>query len=603
MNKYSIAMITYDDMDTIQNTLDNVRPYIVSDFVIVDGGSTDGTLETLKKFRDEVGEDKVLLLEKKWNHDFEVQKNFALDNTKEEWRVLIDADEKLEHLLWNQLPWHIWDAERNDVDCISLPRINIVDGLDQEMVERQGWQLSYFQWVNYPDYQERIYKRNCRYSGRTHERIIGAKKNAALIGQHIVHRKSAARQQRGIDREHDQYQLEAKLTAKRINVSSNKKLIVHYLHHLGLGGTAKVVQLLAKYFPKDDEFHHTLAFKAHGEREREPHFEEYLGKDNLICFASAPEFLYIMRELKPHIVHRQTAGGPEFPFVKPLDSFAKHLVSTAIFGSTDDTIDISKCVYISNNLQHCAGHIGKDATLIRIPVESPRTDEDLRAELDIPKDAFVFGRVGRDDGDIYDPVNLDSYAMVEKDNTYFIALNPSDNLKEKAVELGVKNVRWVEPTLDDVRLSKFYNTIDVLAHARKDGECNPGNCWEAMAHGKPVISHLGIPYNGHIEEIGDAGFVIMRKSNFHNVWQDGNPSSIPDVLGYARSINLPNFTCEDSKGQIKNNTEEYARIMKGFIDKQIDYDYLSGRAKQRWYERARPEVIVEEHLKLYRELT
>ena len=95
----------------------------------------------------------------------------------------------------------------------------------------------------------------------------------------------------------------------------------------------------------------------------------------------------------------------------------------------------------------------------------------------------------------------------------------------------------------------------------------------------------------------------MRKSNFHNVWQDGNPSSIPDVLGYARSINLPNFTCEDSKGQIKNNTEEYARIMKGFIDKQIDYDYLSSRAKQRWYERARPEVIVEEHLKLYRELT
>ena len=101
MNKYSIAMITYDDMDTIQNTLDNVRPYIVSDFVIVDGGSTDGTLETLKKFRDKVGEDKVLLLETKWNHDFEVQKNFALDNTKEEWRVLIDADEKLEHLLWN----------------------------------------------------------------------------------------------------------------------------------------------------------------------------------------------------------------------------------------------------------------------------------------------------------------------------------------------------------------------------------------------------------------------------------------------------------------------------------------------------------------------
>ena len=220
-----------------------------------------------------------------------------------------------------------------------------------------------------------------------------------------------------------------------------------------MGGTAKVVQLLAKYFPKDDEFHHTLAFKAHGEREREPYFEEHLGKDNLICFASAPEFLYIMRELKPHIVHRQTAGGPEFPFVKPLDDFAKHLVSTAIFGSRDGTINIDKCIYISNNLQQCAGHTGKDAELIRIPVESPRTDQDLRDELDIPKDAFVFGRVGRDDGDIYDPVNLDAYSMVEKENTYFIALNPSTSLKEKAVELGLKNVRWVDPTLDDVRLS------------------------------------------------------------------------------------------------------------------------------------------------------
>ena len=41
MNKYSIAMITYDDMDTFQTTLDNVSPYIVSEFVIVDGGSSD----------------------------------------------------------------------------------------------------------------------------------------------------------------------------------------------------------------------------------------------------------------------------------------------------------------------------------------------------------------------------------------------------------------------------------------------------------------------------------------------------------------------------------------------------------------------------------
>ena len=56
---------------------------------------------------------------------------------------------------------------------------------------------------------------------------------------------------------------------KKINIGFGKKLIVHYLHHLGIGGTAKVVQILCKNFMKmDKKFHHVLAYKAHGELER-----------------------------------------------------------------------------------------------------------------------------------------------------------------------------------------------------------------------------------------------------------------------------------------------------------------------------------------------
>lgn len=594
---YSVAMITLDDNDCVGDTLKNVIPYVVDDFVVVDGGSTDGTLNILKDNSSD-----IKLLEKKWDDNFEIQKNYALDNTNNDWRILIDADESFDHLLWNQIPWHIWAADQEGVDCISLPRINIVNDLTHEMVENQGWQLSFFNWINYPDYQERIYKKNCRYAGRTHERIVGSKNNSALIGQHIVHRKSFDRQARGIKRESDQYKLESKVVKKRINIASNKKLVLHYLHHLGIGGTAKVVQLLCKYFPKDDEFHHALAYKAHGELEREPFFEEYLGKDNLICFASGPELLYILKEINPFIMHRQTGGGPEFPFINPVDNFCKNLITTSIFGNVDESINQSKVIYISNHMQHCSGQFGPKIVNIAIPVEAPLTNKDLRDELDIPNDAFVFGRVGRDTNDINDPVNLEAFAQVEDNNTYFIALAPSDDLKEKAVELGVQNIRWVEPTLDDLRLSKFYNTMNVLAHARKDGECNPGNCWEAMAHGKPIISHYGIPYNGHIEEIGPAGFVVHRKNNFHNVWQSGNPGSIVDMLDYARSIGLENFTCEDSSGQIKNDIKEYARIMKNFINGTIDYDYHSKQAKDRWYNRARPEIIVNQHLELYRGL-
>ena len=335
--------------------------------------------------------------------------------------------------------------------------------------------------------------------------------------------------------------------------------------------------------------------------EREPFFEEILGKDNLISYASVPEFYEIVKEIKPFIMHRQTSGQPEMPFVPPIVEQVKHVISTSIFGHVDETIKLSRVIYISNHMQHCAGVFGSNIRLIAIPVEAPLTKDNLRQELDIPEDAFVFGRLGRDDNDIYDPVNLIGVSEVEDENTYFVALAPSEFLKDKAKELGINNIRYVDKTLDDVRISKFYNTLNVLAHSRKDGECNPGNIWEGFAHGKPVVSHYGIPYNGHIQEIGNCGFVVGRRDNFHNVWQNLNPSSVPDILEYARSIGVENFTCEDSTNSIKNNQEEYTRVMQAFKDGTIDYNRMSANCVKRWKRQSTPELITQQHLDLYEE--
>ena len=594
--KYSICMITYNDEECIRHTMENVSPYIVDDFVITDGGSTDKTIEIIKEYD-------TNLLHKEWADNFEIQKNNSLEHANQDWRIWIDADETYEPIFWNQLSWYIRDAEHRDVDCINVPRINIVHGLTPEFAEKNAWNISYFNWVNYPDYQQRVFRKHCKFAGRTHERIINVKKDAALVGVHCKHPKTLDRQISGIQREKDQYKIEAQQVKKNINLKFGKKLIVHYLHHLGIGGTAKVVQILCKNFMKmDKKFHHVLAYKAHGELEREPFFEEILGKENLISFASIPEFYEVIKEIKPFIMHRQTSGQPEMPFVPPIVEQVDHVISTSIFGHVDESIPLSRVIYISNGMQHCAGVFGKNIRLIGIPVEAPLSDENLRGELDVPKDAFVFGRIGRDDNDIHDPVNLVSFAEVEDKNTYFVALSPSEALKEKADELGVTNIRYVDKTLDDVRISKFFNTLDVLAHSRKDGECNPGNIWEGFAHGKPVISHYGIPYNGHIQEIGDCGFVTYRMDNFHNVWQDLNPSSIPDILEYARSIGVQNFTCEDSKGSIKNNQREYTRIMRAFLDGTIDYEGMSKKCVARWKCQAAPEIIAQQHLDLYEEL-
>ena len=592
---YSVCMITYNDEECVRETMENVAPYIVDDFVITDGGSTDKTLDIINEYD-------INLINKKWEDNFEIQKNSALEQANQEWRIWIDADETYEPIFWNQLPWYIRDAEQRGVDCINVPRINTVDGLTKDFADKQAWNLSYFDWVNYPDYQQRIFKSHCKFAGRTHERIINVKKDAALVGAHCLHPKTLERQLKGIQREKDQYAIEAQKVKNSINVNVGKKLIVHYLHHLGIGGTAKVVQILCKNFMKmDKKFHHVLAYKAHGELEREPFFEEILGKDNLISYASVPEFYEIVKEIKPFIMHRQTSGQPEMPFVPPIVEQVKHVISTSIFGHVDETIKLSRVIYISNHMQHCAGVFGSNIRIIAIPVEAPLTKDNLRQELDIPEDAFVFGRLGRDDNDIYDPVNLIGFSEVEDENTYFVALAPSEFLKDKAKELGINNIRYVDKTLDDVRISKFYNTLNVLAHSRKDGECNPGNIWEGFAHGKPVVSHYGIPYNGHIQEIGNCGFVVGRRDNFHNVWQNLNPSSVPDILEYARSIGVENFTCEDSTNSIKNNQEEYTRVMRAFKDGTIDYNRMSANCVKRWKRQSTPELITQQHLDLYEE--
>ena len=86
---------------------------------------------------------------------------------------------------------------------------------------------------------------------------------------------------------------------------------------------------------------------------------------------------------------------------------------------------LSRVIYISNSYATlCWCFSGPTIRLIGIPVEAPLTNENLREELDIPQDAFVFGRLGRDDNDIYDPVNLVGFKQVEDDNTYFVALSP-----------------------------------------------------------------------------------------------------------------------------------------------------------------------------------
>jgi hypothetical protein len=116
----------------------------------------------------------IELIESEFQNDFAQWKNFLNSNCKGEWIFQLDADENLDPNLIASLEDILGD--NTDKEMIIVPRINIVNGLTQEHIQRWGWQVNESGWVNFPDVQTRIYKNNPEKIGwinKVHERIVG----------------------------------------------------------------------------------------------------------------------------------------------------------------------------------------------------------------------------------------------------------------------------------------------------------------------------------------------------------------------------------------------------------------------------------------------
>lgn len=192
---YDVCMISYNDSPYIKNTLDNIEPYIKNKLCVVDGGSEDGTLDIIKST---IPSDKLSLKRVDWDNKFDVQKNNSIEMSEKEWILFIDADETYEHIFWNQIPWYISEAVKDNVDCLNVSRINTYTDITPEETfmkrEEHGWNVNEFGWVNYPDFQQRLFTNNCRFEGAVHERIENSKCELYLYFINCVHKKTYEKQ-------------------------------------------------------------------------------------------------------------------------------------------------------------------------------------------------------------------------------------------------------------------------------------------------------------------------------------------------------------------------------------------------------------------------
>jgi len=140
------------------------------------------------------------------------------------------------------------------------------------------------------------------------------------------------------------------------------------------------------------------------------------------------------------------------------------------------------------------------------PIMCRLTDEDLKGELGL-ENKFVFGRVGRPSRDIYSPIALRAFKLLENENLHFLYVAPHKLAIDEASSLQIKNITFIDPTIDDVYVSKLYNTFDVLCHSNAMGETFGNTIAEAMIHGKPVVSHWGSGWaQAQREVMGDDKF-------------------------------------------------------------------------------------------------
>jgi|TARA_R110001592_G_scaffold49414_1_gene154060 hypothetical protein len=92
----------------------------------------------------------------------------------------IDADELPNESLIQNLPVILESNPDNEVYLV--PRVNTVEGLTSEYISKWRWNVNDKGWVNWPDYQWRIWKNKpeIHWKNKVHE-VLGGHKSYALL--------------------------------------------------------------------------------------------------------------------------------------------------------------------------------------------------------------------------------------------------------------------------------------------------------------------------------------------------------------------------------------------------------------------------------------
>ena len=171
----SYAITTHNETEEINRLLEFLIHNTDKDdeIVILDDFSDEKTQEVFTSWQAQYGDLKTIKIEQRaLNKNFAEQKNYLNSMCSGDYIVNIDADEVPHETFIQQIKQIL---EINEVDLIWVPRVNTVDGITQQHIDKWRWNVNEKGWINYPDYQARVYKNadHIKWIKPVHERIDG----------------------------------------------------------------------------------------------------------------------------------------------------------------------------------------------------------------------------------------------------------------------------------------------------------------------------------------------------------------------------------------------------------------------------------------------
>ena len=197
--KISYSLLTHNETDSLLKLIEFlVKHKDEEDEIVIlddysDNEQTKEILDTMCSIHEIKFEQRHLL------KDYGGQKNYLKNMCGGDYIFNLDADE-LPHkqLMKNIKP--ILEANPT-IDLYWVPRVNTVDGLTQKHIDKWRWQVNEKGWINFPDYQGRIW-RNCPnivWKNKVHEVLTGYKEHTYLPAEEkfcFYHPKDINRQEK-----------------------------------------------------------------------------------------------------------------------------------------------------------------------------------------------------------------------------------------------------------------------------------------------------------------------------------------------------------------------------------------------------------------------